>query len=136
MNDDVKILKIVTQQVGWKYNTHVTEIIGEYTDTTELNKALQKYNISVDDLYDLGENLLDIPDNSYGFILRSTHNAFVVLYVENKTLNKTLDKSSDGLDEDEMIDSDKLLNKGEKENIIMNDDVKILKIVKWNNGWS
>lgn len=81
-----------------------------YTDTIELNKALQKYNITVDDLYDLGEYSKIIPNNSYGIVLKNTLVNFTALYVEKYTVNKTLNKSIDVLDETEVIDLDKLLN--------------------------
>lgn len=116
MNKDVKILKITQWQKGWNNEVLINDVIGVYTDTTELNKALQKYNITVDDLHDLGENWSVIPDNSYGFVLRSTVADFAALYVENCTLNETFDKSLCvlDLDETEVIDLDKLLTESEE----------------------
>lgn len=116
MAEDVKILKITQWQKGWNNEVLIVDVIGVYTDTIELNKALQKYNITVDDLHDLGENLSTIPDNSYGFVLKNTLVNFTALYVENCTLNETLDKSLCvlDLDETEVIDLDKLLNETEE----------------------
>lgn len=59
--------------------------------------------------------MLGIPDNSYGFVFRSTLSSFTALYLENRTLNETRDKLLDGLDEDDVLDFDKLLNGDEVE---------------------
>lgn len=117
MAEDVKILKITQWQKGWNNEVLIVDVIGVYTDTIELNKALQKYNITVDDLYDLGGEWEGIiPDNSYGFVLKNTFVCFTALYVENCTLDETLDKSLGvvDLDETEVIDLDKLINETEE----------------------
>lgn len=116
MTENVKILKITQWQKGRNNEVLVVDVIGVYTDTIELNKALQKYNITVDDLHDLGENWSTIPDNSYGFVLKNTFVGFTALYVENLTLNETLDKSLGvlDLDETEVINLDKLLDETEE----------------------
>lgn len=91
MRQEIEILKIARTAFSTLYRSYVTEteILGVFSSKEEVHRAISSLGISIDDFDYLSLSVGDVPDDSYGIVVKDddTQNQ-VVIYWESYALNE------------------------------------------------
>ena len=92
MRQEIEILKIARTAFSTLYRSYVTEteILGVFSSKEEVHRVISSLEISIDDFDYLSLSVGDVPDDSYGIVIKEdddTQNQ-VVIYWESYALNE------------------------------------------------